>query len=68
VRMQTYQAALARAENVAHVHSARRAIERIGGKVQIDPPAKNGIVIVTLHLPEGHLPSDYLPGLPFYPT
>lgn len=65
--MQTYQALLARADNVAKVQSMRRAIERIGGKVEIAPPTATGMVRVTLWLPPQYQPKDFFPDLPFYP-
>ncbi len=68
MRMQTYQANFYRPENVARVQQARRAIEQVGGKVEIIPPAKTGMIVVVLTLPEQYSPDDFLPGLPFYPV
>jgi hypothetical protein len=66
--MRTYEAALARPDNLAQVKAATRQIERIGGSVQIDAPAATGMALVVLTLPETHRPEDVLPGLPFYPV
>ncbi len=66
--MRTYEAALARPDNVAQVKAAAHQIERIGGSVQIDAPTATGMTLVVLTLPETHRPEDLLPGLPFYPV
>lgn len=63
-----YQAMLSNPTNVARVRAAARAIESIGGKVIIAPPTKLGMVLITLHLPPGFTPDQFLPGLPFYPV
>ena len=67
-RMQTYEAALSRPDNLAQVKAATRLIERIGGTVQIAAPTPTGITLVVLTLPETYRPEDVLPGLPFYPV
>ena len=65
---QVYQALLARPESVVHVRQAQRAIERVGGKVVIEPPSPQGMVIVVLTLPGPFAPADFFPDLPFYPV
>jgi hypothetical protein len=66
--MRTYEAALSRAENIAQVRAAIRAIERVGGRVSIGPPAPTGVVVVEITLPEPYTPDAFVPGLPFYPV
>ena len=66
--MQVYQALLSRPESMDQLRQARQTIERIGGKVAIDPPTKAGMVVVTLWLPQPYRPEQFLPGLPFYPA
>lgn len=63
-----YEAALTRRENVMQVEAARRAIEQVGGRVEISHPSSAGVVVVILHLPVRYTPHDFLPGLPFYPA
>lgn len=62
----TYQAVLSK-PNAARVQAARRAIERIGGRVTLSAPNQMGLVIAQLQLPDTHRPEHLLPGLPFYP-
>lgn len=64
---QVYQALLARPESVAHVRQAQRAIERVGGKIVIEPPSPQGMVFVVLTLPDPFVPADFFLDLPFYP-
>lgn len=61
----TYEALLTRPENIAAVKQQVRIIERIGGRVIIAPSALGGI-LVTLTLPVGYTPEQFVPGLPFY--
>lgn len=63
----TYEALITQPENVARVHAGIRAIERVGGSVQIAPPTHDGITLVTLILPDPYRPDQFFPGLPFYP-
>ncbi len=65
--MQSYQALLSRADNVAKVKRMRRAVESAGGKIEMAPPTSTGMVRVTLWLPPSHLPGAFFPDLPFYP-
>jgi hypothetical protein len=65
--MQAYQALLARAESLASVRARRRAIEAVGGKIEIAPPTSTGMVVVKLWLPPPYQPYDFIPDLPFYP-
>lgn len=66
--MVTFQAMLSNPNNLTRVQAARRSIEAAGGKVQIASPTKEGMILVTLLLPEGVFPMQFLPGLPFYPA
>lgn len=63
--MQTYEALLAQPQHVAQVKAARRAIERIGGTVQMLPAQQTGMTLVVLTLPVSYQPSAFFPGLPF---
>ncbi len=65
--MQTYQALLGRADNVAKALRMRRAVEEIGGKIEVAPPTATGMVRVTLWLPPQYQPAHFFPDLPFYP-
>ncbi len=65
---QRYQALLSRQESVARVQQARRDIERVGGRVVIEPPTTSGMVVITLTLPDPRHPHDFFPDLPFYPA
>ena len=65
--MRAYQALLARPENLAKVQAKRRAVEAVGGKIEIAPPTSTGMIMVVLWLPPQHQPSDFSPDLPFYP-
>ncbi len=62
-----YQAMLSNPSNVARVRAVARMIESAGGNVTIAPPTKVGMVLVTLYLPPGYEPDQFLPGMPFYP-
>lgn len=62
----TYEAMLARAENVMLVEKARRAVERVGGRLRITANAENGMTLVELALPEPYTAADFFPGIPFY--
>ena len=64
--MRVYEATLSQRENLTRVQAARRSIERAGGQVKLSPPAASGMVLVTLVLPDPHLPQEFVPGLPFY--
>ncbi len=68
MRLIAYEAILADPRHLAQVQSARQAVEAVGGRLLIEPPTKAGMRVVTLHLPEGYAPKQFLPGLPFYPT
>ena len=67
MRLITYQAVLSQA-NAARVQAARRAIERVGGRIMLSAPNQMGLVIAQLELPEAYYPEQLLPGLPFYPV
>lgn len=63
-----YEALLANQQSLLRVQSARRAIEQIGGRVQVDNEPGSAVHIVTLWLPPSYQPETVLPGLPFYPV
>jgi hypothetical protein len=63
-----YEAILSNPDNIARAQAARRAIEAAGGKVTLSAPTNVGMVVVTLALPPGVRPDQFLPGLPFYPA
>jgi hypothetical protein len=65
---QTYEAVLARPENVQQVRARERAIERIGGRVEIGKRSAAGMTLVRLILPDPYTPHDFVPGLPFFPV
>jgi hypothetical protein len=62
-----YQALLSNPQNLAQVQAGRVRIERVGGRLVIAPPTRTGLIAVTLYLPPGYYPDQFLPGLPFYP-
>ncbi|HEY7834069.1 MAG TPA: hypothetical protein VIG30_10905 [Ktedonobacterales bacterium] len=64
----TYEAVLSRPDNLTQVRQQIRMIERAGGRVRMNPPTPEGLVVVTLILPEGRVPAEFLPGLPFFPV
>ena len=68
MRMQTYEAILARPETVRQAREQQRAIERLGGTLEISPRGATGMTLVRLSLPEPYTPADVLPGLPFFPA
>lgn len=63
-----YEALLANQQSLARVQSARRAIEQIGGRIQVDSEPGSAVHVVTLWLPPPYQPDTVLPGLPFYPV
>ncbi len=63
-----YEALLANQQSLARVQSARRAIEQVGGRIQVDSEPDSPVHIVTLWLPSPYHPEVILPGLPFYPV
>lgn len=68
MRTQTYEAVLARPETIQQARAQQRAIERLGGVIEISPPSATGLTLVRLALPEPYTPADVLPGLPFFPA
>lgn len=66
--MQVYQALLSRPDSIERVRQARPNIERVGGRVVIEPPTNAGMTVVTLWLPEPYRPEQFLSDLPFYPA
>lgn len=67
MKLIVYQALLASQQNVATIRSRVREVERVGGRVEIAPPTKVGMMLVILELPEGYSPNQLFPGIPFYP-
>ncbi|HEX8730997.1 MAG TPA: hypothetical protein VF725_02950 [Ktedonobacterales bacterium] len=63
-----YEALLASEQSLARVRNVSRAIERTGGRVEIERQAGSAAHIVTVWLPPQHRIEDALPGLPFYPV
>jgi hypothetical protein len=57
---------LSQPDNLACVQADRRAIEAVGRQVSMAPPSKTGLILVTLRLPGGYRPEQFLTGLPFY--
>lgn len=68
MKTQTYEAVLARSETIQQVRAQQRAIERIGGRVEISAPSGSGMTLIRLTLPEPYTPDDFCPGLPFFPV
>ncbi|HEX8996048.1 MAG TPA: hypothetical protein VF812_08455 [Ktedonobacterales bacterium] len=64
--MRAFQALLSRPESIARVRALRRTIEQAGGRVEIEPPSANGMVVVTLWLPPQYEPGEFFPDMPFY--
>ena len=62
-----YQALIANPQNVAQVQSRRYDVERVGGRVEMAPPTRVGMVLVILELPAGYSPEQFFPDIPFYP-
>ncbi len=65
---QTYEALLSSPQYIAQAQAARRAIEGVGGVLQIIPNPHTGMTLIVLTLPTPHRPEAFLPGLPFYPV
>jgi hypothetical protein len=63
--MRAYEAVISRADNLARVQAARRAVERVGGKIAMAPANAAGMVLVVVTLPEPYTPDDFFPGVPF---
>lgn len=63
-----YEALLANEQSLARVHAARRAIEHVGGRIEIERQAGSAAHVVTIWLPMPYHPDGVLPGLPFYPV
>jgi hypothetical protein len=67
-RMQHFEAMLTRPESLMRVQAARPEIQRIGGRIEIQPSGTPDLTLVLLHLPEPHQPDDFLPDIPFFPV
>jgi hypothetical protein len=67
MKLIAYQALLASQQTVAAIRARIREVERGGGRVEIAPPTRVGMVLVILELPEGYFPDQFYPGIPFYP-
>lgn len=68
MRTQTYEALLSNPQHIAQVRAAARAIEQMGGKLEIFPTKTSGLALVVLTLPEQYRPEAIFPGLPFFPA
>lgn len=68
VRLIAYQALLSNPASAARVQALKRAIERAGGRVSIAPPTREGMVLVILEMPDGVMPEQFFPDMPFYPV
>ena len=66
-QMQHFEAMLTRPESLVRVEAARSSIERIGGRIEIQPSGSPDLTIVVLRLPAPHQPDEFLPELPFFP-
>ena len=65
---QTFEALLSNPQHVAQAQAARRAIERVGGSLQLiraPQPGQPGRTLVVMTLPNAYLHETFLPGLPF---
>ncbi|MGZ6285561.1 MAG: hypothetical protein ACXWQ5_19970 [Ktedonobacterales bacterium] len=63
-----YEAILSNANNLVRVNEARHAIQQAGGKLSVALLQTQGMMLVTLTLPDIYSPDRFLPGLPFYPS
>lgn len=68
MRTQTYEALLSNPQHIAQTRAAARAIEQLGGKLEIHPTKTPGMALVALTLPEQYRPETIFPGLPFFPV
>lgn len=66
--MQHFEAMLTRPESLIRVQEARSAIERVGGRIEIQPSGSPDLTIVLLHLPEPFQPDEFVPEVPFFPV
>jgi hypothetical protein len=67
--MYHYQALLSSPANVARVRAVKREIERAGGRMHVLPPeGGQGLTVITIELPPGRFPEEFVPDLPFYPA
>lgn len=65
---QTFEALLSNPQHIAQAQAALRAIERVGGVLQLiraPQPGQPGMTLVVVTLPSAYLPDAFLPGLPF---
>ncbi len=65
MKLLTYQGIFSRPESVARARDALPAIKRIGGRVKIGAPTRDGLIVITLDLPPGYHPRDFFADLPF---
>lgn len=64
----TFQAVLTRPESLDRLRQATPQIERIKGRVRIEPTTTIGVFTVLLELPDPYMPDMFVPGLPFFET
>ena len=65
--MRHFEAMLTRPASVLCVQAARPTIERIGGRIEIQPSGSPDLMLVLLHLPERYQPHEFLPQIPLFP-
>jgi hypothetical protein len=63
---QTYEALLSKAQFITQVRAAQRAIESVGGTLQVIPNHQPGLTLIVLTLPASYRPEVFFPGIPFY--
>jgi hypothetical protein len=66
MEMRIYEATLARPDMIQRARDAQPEITRLGGKIEIGPPAPAGVRLVRLILPAPLTPDEVLPGVPFF--
>ena len=65
----TYEALLSNPQHVAQAQAAKRAIEGVGGSLEVirtPQSGQPGLTLVVVTLPGAYLPDTFLPGLPLY--
>src|SRR5258707_10924960 len=59
VQKHTYQALLTRRESLDRVKSVRKAIEQVGGQVEVVPSGTPGMTCAIVHLPSPRHPHEF---------
>jgi len=68
VQKHTYQALLTRRESLDRVKSVRKAIEQVGGQIEVVPSGTPGMTCAIVHLPSPRHPHEFVPEIPFFPV